>query len=105
MDVFQGSGPHLIDDLVPGGVGGLHELVDVLLPPLGLRLRVDHLPHRLVEDVDLVRLQVLDRVVQPAEEVHEEGLRLPHLHGAAGGEEGECLKMSYIRNITHIVIL
>mmetsp|Transcript_7823 Transcript_7823/g.13470 ORF Transcript_7823/g.13470 Transcript_7823/m.13470 type:complete len:443 (-) Transcript_7823:1690-3018(-) len=69
----------LVDDLVPGGVRRLHELGDILLAALRLRLRVDHLAHRFVEDVDLVRLQVLDRVRQGAQQLAHERLRLVQL--------------------------
>ncbi len=53
--------------------------------PLGLvALRADHEPHRLVEGVDLVRLQVLDDVRQPVEQLADERLALLDLRGATG---------------------
>mmetsp|Transcript_18416 Transcript_18416/g.59909 ORF Transcript_18416/g.59909 Transcript_18416/m.59909 type:complete len:862 (-) Transcript_18416:1209-3794(-) len=70
----------LRNDGLPRRVGRLHQPHEVLLPPLRVCLAVDHVPDRLVKGVDLVRLEKLDGLLEPRQQLDDVRLRLAHLH-------------------------
>jgi len=62
-----------LSELVPNGVWQHHQTLNQVVLNLGVLLSADKKPDRLIENVDLGRLQIADDTVQVVEDLVNEG--------------------------------
>lgn len=70
----------MTDNLLPNGIGQLHESFDKIFLDLGVILSADKVPNRLVEDVDLRWRKIADNRVQIGQQLIDKRLLLANLN-------------------------